>query len=80
MGDKQSQTRKSQIEKDEKMMKYDLELNLPYALLTIFALAVFYGIYFAKVFAQKQRGIKTCQIGRRKEKYILFARCSVYEG
>ena len=62
------------------MMKYDLELNSPYALLTIFALAVFYGIYFAKVFAQKQRGIKTCQIGRRKEKYILFARCSVYEG
>ena len=33
-------------------------------------LAVFYGIYFAKVLAQKHRGIRTRQIGRRKEKSI----------
>ena len=51
-------------------MKYDLENHLPYALLAIFALAVFYGIYFAKMLAQKRRGIQTQQIGRRKEKSI----------
>ena len=38
-----------------------------YALLTLFALAVFYGIYFAKMLAQGRRGIQTRQIGRRKE-------------
>ena len=31
---------------------------------------VFYGIYFTKMLAQKQRGIQTRQIGRRKEKSI----------
>ena len=51
-------------------MKYDLENHLPYALLAILALAVFYGIYFAKMLAQKRRGIQTRQIGRRKEKSI----------
>ena len=40
-------------------MKYDLENHLPYALLAIFVLAVFYGIYFAKMLAQKRRGIQT---------------------
>ena len=48
-------------------MKYDLENQLSYALLAILALAVFYGIYFAKMLAQKRRGIQTRQIGRRKE-------------
>ena len=33
-------------------------------------LAVFYGIYFAKMLAQKRRGIQTRQIGRRREKDI----------
>lgn len=51
-------------------MKYDPENHLPYALLAIFALAVFYGIYFAKMLAQRRRGIQTRQIGRRKEKSI----------
>ena len=51
-------------------MKYDLENHLPYALLAILALAVFYGIYFAKMLAQKRRGIQTRQIGRRKERSI----------
>ena len=51
-------------------MKYDLENLLPYALLVILALAVFYGIYFAKMLAQKRRGIQTRQIGCRKEKSI----------
>ena len=51
-------------------MKYDMENHLVYALLAIFVLAVFYGIYFAKMLAQKRRGIQTRQIGRRKEKSI----------
>ena len=51
-------------------MKYDPENHLPYALLAIFALAVFYGLYFAKMLAQRRRGIQTRQIGRRKEKSI----------
>ena len=51
-------------------MKYDLENQWSYALLAILALVVFYGIYFAKMLAQKKRGIQTRQIGRRKEKSI----------
>lgn len=46
------------------------EERLPYALPELLVLAVFYGIYFAKVLAQKRRGIRTRQIGRRKEKSI----------
>ncbi len=33
-------------------------------------LAVFYGIYFVKMLMQKRRGIRTHQIGRRKEKQL----------
>ena len=51
-------------------MKNPLERRLPYAALALLVLAVFYGIYFAKVLAQKRRGIQTRQIGRRKEKSI----------
>ena len=51
-------------------MKNPLEDRLPYAVLALLVLAVFYGIYFGKVLAQKQRGIRTRQIGRRKEKEI----------
>lgn len=51
-------------------MKYNLENHLPYALLTLLVLAVFYGIYFAKMLVQKRRGIQTRQIGRRKERSI----------
>lgn len=51
-------------------MKIPLEENLPYLLLTLLVLAVFYGIYFAKMFVQKRHGIHTHQIGRRKEKGI----------
>ncbi len=46
------------------------EERLPYALPALLVLAVFYGIYFGKVLAQKRRGIRTRQIGRRKEKTI----------
>ena len=51
-------------------MKYPLEERFPYALPALLVLAVFYGIYFAKMLAQKRRGIQTRQIGRRKEKSI----------
>ena len=48
-------------------MEIPWENRLPYAILTLLVLAVFYGIYFAKALAQKRRGIQTRQIGRRKE-------------
>ena len=51
-------------------MRIPLEDRLLYAILALLVLAVFYGIYFAKVLVQKRRGIQTRQIGRRKEKSI----------
>lgn len=51
-------------------MKVPWEDKLPCAALALLVLAVFYGIYFAKMLAQKRRGIQTRQIGRRKEKSI----------
>ena len=51
-------------------MKYPMEELLPYPLLALFVLAVFYGIYFAKMLAQKCHGIRTRQIGKRKEQSI----------
>lgn len=36
----------------------------------LLVLAIFYGIYFAKMLSQKRRGIQTRQIGRRREKSI----------
>ncbi len=56
--------------KDGRNMSDLWEERLPYALPALLVLAVFYGIYFAKVLAQKRRGIRTRQIGRRKEKSI----------
>ena len=41
-----------------------------YPILALTVLAVFYGIYFGKVLVQKQHGIRTHQIGRRKEKEL----------
>ena len=51
-------------------MKIPWEERLPYAVLALLVLAVFYGVYFSKALAQKHRGIQTRQIGRRKEKSI----------
>lgn len=48
-------------------MNIPLEENLPYRLLALLVLAIFYGIYFAKMLVQKRHGIQTHQIGRRKE-------------
>ena len=51
-------------------MKYPVEKVLSYPLLALLVLAVFYGIYFVKMLAQKRRGIRTLQFRRRKEKSI----------
>ena len=51
-------------------MEYPVEEALSYPLLALFVLAVFYGIYFVKMLAQKRRGIRTLQIRQRKEKSI----------
>ena len=51
-------------------MKNPWEDRHLYALQALLVLAVFYGIYFAKVLAQKHHGIQTRQIGCRKEKSI----------
>ena len=46
------------------------ENNLPFKLMAIFILAVFYAIYFGKMIIQKKKGITTHQIGKRKEKKL----------
>ncbi len=61
--------------KDGENMKIPWESRLLYAVLALLVLVVFCGIYFAKVLAQKQRGIQTRQIGRRKEKTFTRSRC-----
>ena len=43
---------------------------MPYFVLALAVLAIFYGIYFAKMLIQRRHGIKTHQIGRRKEKTL----------
>lgn len=48
-------------------MNLPLEVSLPYRLLALFVLAVFYGIYLIKQWRQKRRGIQTMQIGRGKD-------------
>ena len=51
-------------------MNLPLEEYIPYRLLALFVLAVFYGIYLVKQWRQKRRGIRTMQIGRRKDSQI----------
>ena len=48
-------------------MKIPLEEYIPYRLLALFVLAVFYGFYLVKQWRQKRRGIQTMQIGRGKD-------------
>ena len=48
-------------------MKIPLEDYIPYRMLALIVLAVFYGIYLFKQWRQKRRGIQTIQIGRGKE-------------
>ena len=47
-----------------------LEERACYPALALTVLAVFYGIYFGKMLVQKHHGIRTHQIGRRKEKEL----------
>lgn len=51
-------------------MKKNIEEHMPYFVLALAVLAIFYGIYFAKMLIQRRHGIKTHQIGRRKEKTL----------
>ena len=51
-------------------MKTKFEEQLPYMLAALAVLALFYGIFFAKMLIQRRQGIKTRQIGRRKEKEL----------
>ena len=48
-------------------MNLPLEEYIPYRLLALFVLAVFYGFYLVKQWQQKRRGIQTMQIGRGKD-------------
>ena len=48
-------------------MKIPLEEYIPYRILALIVLAVFYGMYLIKQWRQKRRGIRTMQIGRGKE-------------
>ena len=48
-------------------MKTPLEEYIPYRISALIVLAVFYGIYLVKQWRQKRRGIRTMQIGCRKE-------------
>lgn len=49
-------------------MKFPFEELIPYRIAAIIVLAVFYGIYFAKMLVQMRHGIETRRIGRRGRK------------
>ena len=49
-------------------MNLPLEEYIPYRLLALFVLAVFYGTYLVKQWRQKRRGIRTMQIGHGKDR------------
>lgn len=51
-------------------MKYPIEEHMPYFALAFVVLVLFYTVYFVKMLIQHKHGIKTRQIGRRKEKDI----------
>lgn len=51
-------------------MKLPLEEQMPYHILALAVLAIFYSIYLIKQWMQKRKGIKTMQIGRRKDSNI----------
>ena len=51
-------------------MKFPLEEHFPYRVGALIVLILFYGIYFAKMLSQKRRGIRTRQIGSRREKSL----------
>ena len=51
-------------------MNIPLEEKLPYHLLALLVLAIFYSVYFVKMLIQKCHGIQTHQIGHRKDAEI----------
>lgn len=51
-------------------MKYPIEEHMPYFALALTVLVLFYTVYFVKMLIQHKHGIKTRQIGRRKDKDI----------
>ena len=44
-----------------------MEARLPYRLLALLVLALFYGAYLVKQWTQKRHGIRTMQIGRSQD-------------
>ena len=48
-----------------------LEEYIPYRIMALLVLALFYGIYLSKQWRQKRRGIRTMQIGRRKDTHAV---------
>ena len=51
-------------------MEFPIENYLPHSITALAVLAFFYGVYFTKMLIQRRHGIKTNQIGRRKEKEL----------
>ena len=49
-------------------MKIPMEEYIPYRILALIVLAVFYGIYLVKQWRQKRRDIRTMQIGHEKDR------------
>ena len=56
--------------------------TLPFRLMALLVLAGFYAVYFIKMLRQRRRGIRTNQIGRRREKTLhrveLLMKCATY--
>lgn len=56
--------------------------TLPFRLMALLVLAGFYAVYFIKMLRQRWRGIRTNQIGRRREKTLhrveLLMKCATY--
>lgn len=50
--------------------KMNLKHLLPFGIIALAIIFIFYLIYFTKMFMQKKQGIKTNQIGSRKEKKL----------
>ena len=48
----------------------NLKHLLPFGIIALAIIFIFYLIYFTKMFLQKKQGIKTNQIGSRKEKKL----------
>ena len=52
------------------MINLPLEEYVPYRMLALLILIMFYSIYLAKAWLQKRQGIQTHQIGKRKERRV----------